>query len=332
MRKGIALCIALLLSAITLQPALASAPAQPYFSFTLDKRKAAKNEPVVARYQLTRPAKRVFITATDVEGGPLAFSFPQTSTVNAQHTAGVITFTVPVSAATLSPLRMTLNVDGQLRGLNMLHVTCDTPWFFAPAPEGCLAAPTIETPAAIQHFERGMMIWLEHTKSIWVIQTSNHAGKSMAGALPAGMVDRFDDTFVEGMLESDADIAPPAGKLQPVRGFGLLWRSNPWVMHRLGWAIEKEHGYTACMGQSFGGSRNMRTFITLPEGNVLEIGSNYAPVAWRIITVELLKGCKQMAARIEYAATHEPTFSLRRVAGQTAGVADHAAQRRLRGL
>ncbi len=284
--------IALLLCAITLQPVLAATPAQPYFSFMLDKRKAAKGEPVIARYQLTKPAKRVFITATDVEGGPLAFSFPQTSTVNAQRTAGIITFTVPVSAGALSPLRMTLNVDGQLRGLNMLDVTCDMPWFFAPAPEGCLVAPAIETPAAIQHFERGMMIWLERAKSIWVIQTSNHFGKNMTDALPAGPVDRFDDIFVEGMLDSDADIAPPAGKLQPVRGFGLLWRSNPWVMRSLGWAIEKERGYIACMGQSFGGSRNMRTFITLPEGNVLEIGSNYAPTAWRTFAVELLKSCE----------------------------------------
>ena len=63
-------------------------------------------------------------------------------------------------------------------------------------------------------------------------------------------------------------------------------------MNGLGWAIEPERGYTACTGMSFGGSRNTRTYITLPEGNVLEIGSNYAPVAWRTLSVESMKGCK----------------------------------------
>lgn len=280
MRKGISLLIALLLTIIALQPAMASTPAQPYFSFTLNKHEAAKDEPVVARFQLTRPARRVFITATDIEGGPLAFSFPQTTTVNAQRTAGVITFTVPVSAGTLSPLRMTLNVDGQLRGLNLLTIACDFPWFFEPRPDGCLYVPPVETPAAIQRFERGVMVWLGRTKSIYVLQVPNN------------LVERYNDAFVDGMMESDASIAAPAGKLQPVRGFGNVWRSNPWVMNTLGWAIESERGYTACTGMSFSGTRNTRTYITLPEGNVLEIGSNYGPYAWHIVTIEMLKACK----------------------------------------
>jgi hypothetical protein len=280
MRKGISILIALLLLGVAVQPAMAAAPAQTYFDFTLDKYEAAKGEPVVARYQLTRPAKRVFITATDVEDGPLSFTFPQTRTVNARGTAGVITFTVPISAGALSPLRMSLNVDGQLRGLLTLSVACDVPWFFEPKPDRCLIAPAVETPAAIQRFERGMMIWLGDTQSIYVLQASN------------GLVDRYDDAFVEGMAETDSSIAAPVGKLQPVRGFGQAWRSNPWVMRALGWAIEPERGYTACTGQSFGGTRNLRTYITLPDGDVLEIGTNYAPVVWRTLNVEKLNGCK----------------------------------------
>lgn len=281
MRKGISLLIALLLSIVALQPAMASAPAQTYFNFTLNKREVAKDEPVVAHYQLTRPAKRVFITATDSEGGPLSFTFPQTSTVNARGTAGVITFTVPISAGALNPLRMTLNVDGQLRGLLMLRVACDQPWFFEPHPDGgCLVSPPIETPAAIQRFERGVMIWIGRTKSIYVLQA------------PHGLVDRFDDAFVEGMQETDNSIAVPAGKIQPVRGFGMVWRSSPWVMRTLGWAIESEQGYIACTGMSFGGTRNTRTYITLPDKNVLEIGSNTEPFIWRIVAVESLNECK----------------------------------------
>lgn len=281
MRKGITLLIALLLSIVALQPALAAAPAQTYFDFTLNKREVAKNELVVARYQLTKPAKRVFITATDIGSNPLSFNIPQTSTVNARGTAGVITFTVPASAGTLSPLRMMLNIDGQLRGLNLLYLKCDLPWFFTPTPEGgCLFEPPIETPAAIQRFERGVMIWLAQSKSIYMLQ------------VPEGFVQRFDDAFVEGMLEKDASIAVPAGKLQPVRGFGLVWRSNPWVMNLLGWATEPEQGYTACVGTALDGIHNTRTYLTTPENRVIEIATSYGPYAWRTATVETMKPCK----------------------------------------
>ncbi len=201
MRKALMLFVAVALSLLATQPALAAPKTQAYFSFLLDKREAAKDEPVVARYQLAKPAKRVFITATDVEGGPLSFTFPQTGTANAQRTAGVITFTVPVSAGALSPLRMTLNVDGQLRGLNMLMITCDHPWFFEPRPDRCLFEAAAETPAAFQPFERGAMIWLKSTQSIWIL----YHGSSR--------VDRFNDLFIEGSPESDPAIVAPAGQV-----------------------------------------------------------------------------------------------------------------------
>jgi hypothetical protein len=272
---------AITLSLLIMQPAMAAPPAQMFFTFTIDKYDVVKDKPIVARYQLTKPAKRVFITATDVEGGPLSFTFPQTSTVNALRTAGVITFTVPVSAGTLSPLRMMLNVDGQLRGLHMLRVACDVPWFFEPHPDGgCLFSPPSETPAAIQRFERGVMIWLGITTSIHVLQ------------VPSGLVDRYDDLFVEGTMESDTGIAPPAGKLQPIRGFGLVWRSNPSIMRALGWAIEPERGYTACTGQTFGGTRNMRTYFTTPENQVVKVTTNNKPFSWQFLYVEKLNACK----------------------------------------
>lgn len=273
MRKALLLLVAWVMSLCALQPAMAAPHTQAVFAFTLDKREAAKDESIVARYQLTRPAKRVFITATDVEGGPLSFTFPQTSTTNAQHTAGVITFTVPVSAGTLSPLRMTLNVDGQLRGLNLLRIACDIPWFFAPRPERCLFAPAIETPAAIQHFERGVMIWLQSSRSIWVLYEDEQR------------VERYDDAFIDGNPEFDPRYVPPAGKLQPVRGFGLVWRTQPRVQNQLGWAITPEQGYIACTGEAFGGTRSMRTYITVPEKAVMEIDTNYMPTLWRVLGV-----------------------------------------------
>lgn len=271
MRSALMVLITLMLSLFAIQPAMAAPPAQAYFSFTLDKREATKDEPVIAHYQLTKPAKRVLITATDVEGGPLSFSFPQTGTVNAQRTAGVITFTVPVSAGTLSPLRIALNVDGQLRGLNLLRITCDHPWFFEPRPDRCLFEPAIETPAAIQPFERGTMIWLQADKTIWVLHNDTER------------VERFNDLFIEGSPESDSSIVAPSGKLQPVRGFGLVWRTSPQVRSQLGWAIAPEQGYIACIGRSFGGTRSVRTYISTSEQKVVEIETVYAPTRWRML-------------------------------------------------
>jgi len=284
MRSVWLILIAMSLALPAMQPVMAAPPEQTFFSFTLDKREAAKDEPVVARYQLTRPAKRVFITATDVEGGPLSFTFPQSSTVNAQRTAGVITFTVPVSAGTLSPLRMALNVDGQLRGLNLLLITCDIPWFFEPRPDRCLYEPATETPAAIQRFEKGAMIWLQADQTIWVFHNDTER------------VERFNDLFIEGSPESDPAIVAPSGKMQPVRGFGLVWRTSPQVRSQLGWAIAPEQGYTTCAGQAFGGSRSVRTYITTSEQKVVEIETNYAPTRWRLLGDDdpsfKITGCK----------------------------------------
>ena len=279
MRKGIVLPIALLLVVVALQPAIAAAPAQIHFDFSLDKREAAKDEPVVARYQLTQPAKRVFITASDAEGGPLSFSFPQTRTTNAGRTSGIITFTVPISAGTLSPLRMTLNVDGQLRGMNLLRIACDHPWFFEPRPDRCLFAPAIGTPAAIQSFEHGTMVWLQSTRTIWVLYANQR-------------VDRFDDLFLEGMPEFDARFSPPSSQLlQPIRGFGQVWREHDTVRSRLGWALAPERGYTACAGDAFGGTRNLHTFITTPDTQVIEIATHTAPYAWRTVQPATIQPC-----------------------------------------
>lgn len=36
------------------------------------------------------------------------------------------------------------------------------------------------------------------------------------------------DNFVDGTdIESDPHIVPPAGRLQPTRGFGKVWRESP---------------------------------------------------------------------------------------------------------
>ena len=42
---------------------------------------------------------------------------------------------------------------------------------------------------------------------------------------------------------------PPAGRFEPVSGFGMLWRGEfaniPAARARLGWALEKEYAFTS---------------------------------------------------------------------------------------
>ena len=62
-----------------------------------------------------------------------------------------------------------------------------------------------------------------------------------------GRYRRFDDTFAAGIDPESGGEIPPAGLLEPVRGFGKVWRSNPDVRGGLGWALAAEAGGSAAM-------------------------------------------------------------------------------------
>lgn len=71
------------------------------------------------------------------------------------------------------------------------------------------------------------MIWLETTGSVYVFHKE-------------GGWQRFEDTWSEDLPESDPAIVAPEGLIQPIRGFGKVWRENPEVRERLGWALGVE--------------------------------------------------------------------------------------------
>ncbi|MBW7882970.1 MAG: hypothetical protein H3C34_10090 [Caldilineaceae bacterium] len=82
-------------------------------------------------------------------------------------------------------------------------------------------------PGAFQRFDGGVMVWVQEGSRVFVIFND-------------GTWQRFTDTWQEGEPERDPAIAVPAGKLQPIRGFGKLWRQVPSVREQLGWALAKE--------------------------------------------------------------------------------------------
>lgn len=97
--------------------------------------------------------------------------------------------------------------------------------------------PTIaQIQVAEQLFEKGRMFWLEPIDQIWVMAETQEG---------TGIWTVYSDTFEEGDVEFDPRIVPPTGLLQPIRGFGQLWRDNDEIEAALGWAVEPELGHVS---------------------------------------------------------------------------------------
>ncbi|HOU24503.1 MAG TPA: hypothetical protein PLN42_09675 [Anaerolineae bacterium] len=84
---------------------------------------------------------------------------------------------------------------------------------------------------AEQTFQRGHMIWRELDRAVFIL---DEQGKWRSVV----------DQWQEGMPEYSCQAAPPAGLLQPKRGFGLAWCTQAGVRESLGWALVEERGYT----------------------------------------------------------------------------------------
>jgi hypothetical protein len=85
----------------------------------------------------------------------------------------------------------------------------------------------VSTAGALQQFEHGVMFWRQDTSSLYALFND-------------GNWQSWPDTFVEGQAEFDPALVPPAGRLQPIRGFGKVWRSETGVQEALGWALAQE--------------------------------------------------------------------------------------------
>jgi hypothetical protein len=117
---------------------------------------------------------------------------------------------------------------------------------------GCATQPAVETAGAYQPFQRGRMFWRGDEKQIYVL-------------LRDGTWATFQDTWVEGQPPADPAFMPPEGLLQPVRGFGKVWREQLGGPDaQIGWATEPESGGTLLI-QAFSHGMLLRDF----EGNVL---------------------------------------------------------------
>jgi hypothetical protein len=135
---------------------------------------------------------------------------------------------------------------------------CTEAWFFEPAAPTCPDGPPLAGVAVQQPFERGLLVWFGASRTIYALFEDK--------ATPAWSA--FPDEFIDGQPESDPSLQPPEGKFQPVRGFGRLWRTNPEVRRRLGWASGPEQPFDGAL-QLSGGA----VFLRLRDGDVAELAA-----------------------------------------------------------
>ena len=101
-------------------------------------------------------------------------------------------------------------------------------------PTGAEASVT----GAYQVFENGLMIWRGDTKTVYVLFNDQSVWYSFA------------DSWVEGM-DIGGGAGPAAGQFKPKRGFGKVWREQPDVQSRLGYALSADELGTDLVAQPF---------------------------------------------------------------------------------
>ena len=137
---------------------------------------------------------------------------------------------------------------------------------------------------ADQKFQNGRMFWIEPVDQIWVALYDDNGD---------AVWQVYDDTFEEGMIESDPSFVAPEELFQPTRGFGKLWRENTPLRNRLGWATETEIGYiTTYEYHARGTVSDNNDFLDEPGYHLVktEAGETFefdeADWQWEVIRIE----------------------------------------------
>jgi hypothetical protein len=143
---------------------------------------------------------------------------------------------------------------------------CEYDYFFEPAPEVCPVYAPSETWAGEQPFQNGRMVWLEEVRGETFVTQ-----RQILVFYDDGKYEQYQDTWTEDQPESDPAIVPPGGLLQPVRGFGKVWRETAGVRDRLGWATVPEQGFDTQWQQRIQESLPSVAYVRIFDGRIIEI-------------------------------------------------------------
>ena len=115
----------------------------------------------------------------------------------------------------------------------------------------------ILTPAAIQQFEYGVMIWNKAEDTITVLSDNGWGSRSTRTIV-------MQDNWDESQPIDVPVIEPSEGLFRPTRGFGKIWRENPEICAALGFATAVERGYMATYQAGDHDGRDL-FYITTPD-------------------------------------------------------------------
>lgn len=179
------------------------------------------------------------------------------------ETVGTMTYTISISARNESRFILTaVNSEAVMVQADLtITLICPHAWFFVPGPDVCAAEEAVWSNGAEQQFEEGVMLWVEASGLIYVLFGDEEQ--------PQWQV--YPDEWQEGDPIDDPGLEPPPGLHQPQRGFGLVWREQPEVKERLGWALAPEVGYeTAVQATSYAQYNHL--YILAADNQIWRLG------------------------------------------------------------
>lgn len=235
-------------------------------SFTADRTTIVQGEDVILSWQATGGTEawiewvgsNILMASVQVDPNGGAATFAPTAPGRPGSTEMVLTVRNSASSA---EAQVHLTIECAEAPLPEL----ESQQLYANCPLG-----TVTGNAVYQEFQSGHMVWLEENRLIYVLYAD-------------GRYEIYADNFHEGDPESDPAIIPPAGLYQPIRGFGLVWRTNQNVRDGLGWGLAPEQGFQG-WSQSYSGSgmHNSVTFIRLLDGSICLL--SHFDSRWRFFT------------------------------------------------
>jgi serine/threonine-protein kinase len=131
-----------------------------------------------------------------------------------------------------------------------------------------------ELETAYQAFEGGEMIWTSRQVG-WY-------GPPFIHILYAdGSYQSLPDTFDPAVDPIKGGEMPPEGRVEPVYGFGKIWREQPEVRQKLGWAKAEEVAGIGASQQFVGGhllwiNQTNRTYAFVKDGNIRSLEVPYS--------------------------------------------------------
>jgi hypothetical protein len=206
-------------------------------------------------YKLGNFAQTVIDTKIPIAEGGLSIATPATATWTPTRptatwtpspapTATRTPSTTPTAARTPSPTPSATWTPSPTPSPTRACVIATDP-ALAPAWEmGSLGCPTASSAvvwSAWQPFERGSMFWRNDLDWTYALDWQNGTNSAQGNWATGGDAWKWDGSFPNGR-----GLTPPAGRIEPVRGFGFVWFDKlGGSASAVGWATAQEKGFCA---------------------------------------------------------------------------------------